>query len=176
MVNQYSCRWHEKARTYTRVKHGEKAIQRGEGEMKEGKTKHIPLRNVFTISKAHRIDCYIGRQDSLLPAAVRTHQEPPTKPSLYISWENWAKVGSQKRGTCPSSSWQQSGSGVYIGLEPWRMYWVEWNTLNASPARKSREESRPVQKCRQYCAVCVFLSATYQPRVLAGTQYTSLKI
>ena len=35
------------------------------------------------------------------------------------------------------------GSGVYIGFDPWRMYWVEWNTRKASPARKSREESRP---------------------------------
>ena len=26
------------------------------------------------------------------------------------------------------------------------MYWVEWNTRNASPARKSREESRPKRK------------------------------
>lgn len=35
------------------------------------------------------------------------------------------------------------GSGVYIGFDPWRMYWVEWNTRKANPARKSREESRP---------------------------------
>ncbi|KAI1239240.1 hypothetical protein IHE44_0012354, partial [Lamprotornis superbus] len=35
------------------------------------------------------------------------------------------------------------GSGVYMGLEEWRMYCVEWNTRNASPARKSREESKP---------------------------------
>ena len=35
------------------------------------------------------------------------------------------------------------GSGVYIGLDPWRMYCVEWKTRKARPARKSREESRP---------------------------------
>lgn len=35
------------------------------------------------------------------------------------------------------------GSGVYMGLEEWRMYCVEWNTRNASPARKSREDSKP---------------------------------
>lgn len=35
------------------------------------------------------------------------------------------------------------GSGVYIGLELCRMYWVEWKTRKASPARKSREERRP---------------------------------
>lgn len=35
------------------------------------------------------------------------------------------------------------GSGVYMGLELWRMYWVEWNTRKARPAKKSREERRP---------------------------------
>lgn len=35
------------------------------------------------------------------------------------------------------------GSGVYMGVEPWRMYWVAWNTRNARPARKSRDDSRP---------------------------------
>ena len=35
------------------------------------------------------------------------------------------------------------GSGVYIGFEGWRMYWVEWKTRKASPARKSREDRRP---------------------------------
>ncbi|KAG5830697.1 hypothetical protein ANANG_G00313380 [Anguilla anguilla] len=30
-----------------------------------------------------------------------------------------------------------------MGLDPWRMYCVEWKTRNASPARKSREESSP---------------------------------
>ena len=35
------------------------------------------------------------------------------------------------------------GSGVYMGLEAWRMYCVEWNTRKASPARKSLEDSRP---------------------------------
>ena len=29
-----------------------------------------------------------------------------------ISCENWANVGSANNGTCPNSSWQQSGSGV----------------------------------------------------------------
>ena len=35
------------------------------------------------------------------------------------------------------------GSGVYVGLELWRMYCVEWKTRKARPARKSRDESRP---------------------------------
>ena len=60
-----------------------------------------------------------------------------------ISCENWAKAGSAKSGACPRSSWQTSGSGVYNGLEEWRMYWVEWNTLKARPARKSRDAKRP---------------------------------
>ena len=32
---------------------------------------------------------------------------------------------------------------VTTHLEECLMYWVEWNTLKASPARKSREESSP---------------------------------
>ena len=36
-----------------------------------------------------------------------------------------------------------TGSGVYMGVLWCLMYWVEWNTLKASPARKSREERRP---------------------------------
>ena len=36
-----------------------------------------------------------------------------------------------------------TGSGVYMGVLWCRMYWVEWNTLKARPARKSREERRP---------------------------------
>ena len=60
-----------------------------------------------------------------------------------ISWENSAKAESAKSGTWPINSWQTSGSGVYIGREEWRMYWVEWNTRNANPAKKSRDESSP---------------------------------
>lgn len=30
-----------------------------------------------------------------------------------------------------------------MGLDAWRIYCVEWNTRNASPAKKSREESKP---------------------------------
>ena len=36
-----------------------------------------------------------------------------------------------------------TGSGVYIGVLWCLMYWVEWNTRKARPARKSREERRP---------------------------------
>ena len=36
-----------------------------------------------------------------------------------------------------------TGSGVYMGVLWCRMYWVEWNTLKARPARKSRDERRP---------------------------------
>lgn len=89
----------------------------------------------------------------------------------FVTCENWAKLESANRGTCPRSSWQISlhekqkedaltsqidvfflllylsvdthGSGVYVGLELWRMYCVEWNTLKASPARKSRDDRRP---------------------------------
>lgn len=84
--------------------------------------------------------------------------------------ENWANPGSANRGTWPNSSWQMSlkstivddqeqmtgmvegasvcvssthGSGVYMGLDPCRMYWVEWNTRKAKPARKSRDDSSP---------------------------------
>lgn len=35
------------------------------------------------------------------------------------------------------------GSGVYMGLDPCLMYWVQWKTRKARPPRKSREESRP---------------------------------
>ena len=63
---------------------------------------------------------------------------------MYIhTCENCAKLGSQNIDACPMSSWHTSGSGVYIGLEGWRMYCVEWNTRNANPAKKSRDESRP---------------------------------
>lgn len=41
------------------------------------------------------------------------------------------------------SSWQISGSGVYIGEAPWRMYWVEWKTLKANPLRKYLELNKP---------------------------------
>ena len=74
-----------------------------------------------------------------------------------FTWENSLNAGSAKRGTCPKSSWQTSGSGVYLseqkngkkkkkttiksqthnGMEWWRMYWVLWNTLNARPFKKS---------------------------------------
>ena len=37
------------------------------------------------------------------------------------------------------SPWiQLTGSGVYEGSLSCRMYWVQWNTLKASPERKSR--------------------------------------
>ena len=49
----------------------------------------------------------------------------------------------QKGGAPPRSSWQMSGSGVYIGCEWCRMYCVEWKVLKASPFRKSRGCSRP---------------------------------
>ena len=39
-----------------------------------------------------------------------------------------------------------SGSGVYMGLELCRMYWVEWKTRKARPARKSRDDRRPEGK------------------------------
>ncbi len=42
-----------------------------------------------------------------------------------ISCEKSAKSGSANNGTCPSTSWQMSGSGVYMGLDEWRMYCVE---------------------------------------------------
>lgn len=35
------------------------------------------------------------------------------------------------------------GSGVYKGSELWRTYWVQWNTLKARPARKSRGDRYP---------------------------------
>ena len=36
------------------------------------------------------------------------------------------------------TSWQMSGSGVYIGQLPWRMYCVEWNTRNAVKNRHKK--------------------------------------
>lgn len=89
--------------------------------------------------------CYTCNS-SLTVASCCTYSSGAPRDARPISWENWAKLGSQNRGTWPSSSWQTSGSGVYIGLEPWRIYWVEWNTRNASPARKSRDDSRPEGK------------------------------
>ena len=41
------------------------------------------------------------------------------------------------QGCLPSSSWHRSGSGVYMGLDGWRMYCVEWKVWKASPFRKS---------------------------------------
>ena len=35
------------------------------------------------------------------------------------------------------------GSGVYIGFEECRIYCVEWNTLKANPAKKSRDDRSP---------------------------------
>jgi len=32
---------------------------------------------------------------------------------------------------------------VYIGFFEWRIYWVEWNTRNAKPAKKSRDDNKP---------------------------------
>ncbi len=65
------------------------------------------------------------------------------KLAMPISWLNSAKSGSAKSGTWPSNSWQTSGSGVYIGTLWWRIYWVEWNTRKAKPARKSLDDKRP---------------------------------
>lgn len=59
------------------------------------------------------------------------------------TWQNCANDGSANKGTWPSTSWQMSGSGVYNGLLPCLMYCVQWNTLKARPARKSREDRRP---------------------------------
>ena len=60
-----------------------------------------------------------------------------------ISCENCANAGSASSGACPSNSWHTSGSGVYSGQLGCRIYCVEWNTRNANPARKSRDERRP---------------------------------
>lgn len=65
------------------------------------------------------------------------------KDARPTTWQNWANDWSANSGTWPSTSWQISGSGVYNGLLPCLMYCVQWNTLNAKPARKSREESNP---------------------------------
>ena len=35
------------------------------------------------------------------------------------------------------------GSGVYMGAEGCRKYWVEWKTRNARPAKKSRDDNSP---------------------------------
>jgi len=35
------------------------------------------------------------------------------------------------------------GSGVYMGTDECRIYWVEWKTRNASPAKKSRDDNSP---------------------------------
>jgi len=52
--------------------------------------------------------------------------------------------------TCESQvySWKTEngytdGSGVYMGADECRMYWVEWKTRNARPARKSRDDNSP---------------------------------
>ncbi len=54
------------------------------------------------------------------------------------------------------------GSGVYMGLEPCLIYCVEWNTRNARPARKSRDDSSPATGLR------------VNP-VQSGTTYTRLQ-
>ena len=35
------------------------------------------------------------------------------------------------------------GSGVYIGIDECLMYWVEWNTRKARPAKKSLDDKSP---------------------------------
>lgn len=35
------------------------------------------------------------------------------------------------------------GSGQYIGIFPCLTYWVAWNTRNANPVKKSRDDSIP---------------------------------
>lgn len=85
----------------------------------------------------------IGICRLLTVANLSTYSSGAPKEAKPISWLNWANSGSANKGTCPINSWQTSGSGVYIGLLGWRMYWVEWNTRNAKPAKKSRDDSRP---------------------------------
>lgn len=60
-----------------------------------------------------------------------------------ICCEKSANAGSASSGTCPKSSWQISGSGVYKGWLECLIYWVEWKTRKASPAKKSRDASSP---------------------------------
>ena len=62
---------------------------------------------------------------------------------IIFTCEKLANAGSANSGACPMSSWQTSGSGVYHGMDGCLMYWVEWKTRNAKPARKSRDDSRP---------------------------------
>lgn len=61
----------------------------------------------------------------------------------HLPCENWANAESANRGACPSSSWHTSGSGVYNGLLGCLIYWVEWKTRNARPAKKSRDDNKP---------------------------------
>ena len=57
--------------------------------------------------------------------------------------ENSANFGFDNKGTCPSNSCTQSGSGECRGDEQCLIYCVHWNTLNARLAKKSRALNRP---------------------------------
>ena len=72
-----------------------------------------------------------------------THTQTQTHTHTHVTCEKSAKAGSANSGACPMSSWQTSGSGVYHGLDECLIYWVEWKTRNARPARKSRDDNRP---------------------------------
>ena len=103
------------------------------------------------------------RRLPLTVASFSTQSSGAPNEASPISCENCANVGSAKSGTWPKSwkhtnasfegtelltllgfratitSWQMSGSGVYIGQLPWRMYCVEWNTRNAVKNRHKKD-------------------------------------
>lgn len=49
--------------------------------------------------------------------------------NIPISYEISAISLSANKGTWPTNSCTISGSGVYSGVEWWRIYWVQQNTL-----------------------------------------------
>lgn len=66
----------------------------------------------------------------------------PQTPGMMCLWMTFWAILAVVR-LYPSTNINTYGSGVYIGLDEWRMYWVEWNTLKAKPAKKSREDNSP---------------------------------
>jgi len=90
----------------------------------------------------------------------------------------------------PRSSWQTSGSGVYMGLLWCRTYCVLWNVQKASPLRKSLGWSSPatgrichpvvslqypaVHHCTRPSCLQNVLYLGFNPKTLAKCSCTSL--
>ena len=82
-------------------------------------------------------------EETLTVANFSIYSSGAPKEANPITWANWANAGSANNGAWPRTSWQISGSGVKNGLLLCLIYCVLWNTLNANPAKKSRDANKP---------------------------------